>query len=72
MSGAEFSSGNHKADIVGKCEACGLRLHLFSSESVINNMVNTGRIVLDQGKSIKWSAGSTIKASFGGGHLEQE
>jgi len=70
MNGIEFSPGNHKADIVGTCEVCKGHLHLFSSERVITKLVNTTRIVLDHEKSIKWSAGSTINASFQGGDHE--
>jgi hypothetical protein len=67
---AEFSRGNHKVDILGKCEVCDLQVRLFSSERTVRKMISAGQIILEHGNSIKWSAGNSINASFSGGHHE--
>jgi len=70
MHRAEFSPGNHKAEILGRCEVCGLQVRLFSSEKTVRGMIGAGKIILEHGKGIKWDAGSSINASFSGVHHE--
>jgi len=64
MSDAEFSAGNRKADIVGLCEIDGLKIHLFSSERKITEMINEGQILLPHGKRLLWSATKPLNAWF--------
>ena len=61
---AEFSAGNKKVTIIGRCEQCGTQLFKFSSESIIRKLIKTGVLILEQGQRLKCSSDSSIKATL--------